>query len=402
MTLDHKSPVTGVTPEVSIVVPARNEEASLERCLRSLVEQQGTSFELLVIDDGSTDRTPEIIERFAGIGECPYLASNRFLVGVVTLQASAPPDGWTGKANAVWQAAGKAEGKWLLFTDADTVHEPGSLARAVAEAEQNGAVLLSYSPKQEAETLGERALLPLVFSELATRFRPREVRDPDSPVAAANGQYILIRRDVYFALGGHKAVAGELLEDVALAARVKKAGGKIHFRYGGEQVRTRMYRSWRQLAEGWTKNLVLLFPDARVLAWRRLSEFTVILLGLLVALTAFTGGQIVVALAAALVSIALLISFGFRLRRSHSGVINEALALFGLPAYAWLLLRSASAHERGEVAWKGRVYTASESRGKMGASHSVEPPSADATGHAATVVVISPTQERNGLPDPKV
>src|SRR5579863_220078 len=104
------------------------------------------------------------------------------------------------------------------------------------------------------------AVLPVVFAELARQYPPSKVSDPKSPEAAANGQYILIRREVYDAVGGHAAIAGEILEDVALARRVKAAGRRIRFRYAADAVRTRMYRNFRQLREGWTKNLALLFP----------------------------------------------------------------------------------------------------------------------------------------------
>lgn len=262
--------------------------------------------------------------------------------------------------------------------------------------------MLSYSPRQEIGSFGERALMPLVFAELATRFKPKLVRDPASPVAAANGQYLLIRSDVYFAIAGHKAVAGELLEDVALAKRVKQAGGKIQFRYGGDQVRTRMYRSWQQMVEGWTKNLVLLFPDARILAWRRVSEFAAIVLSLLVGLTAMAAGKAILAGFCLVVFAVAITNFSVRVARSHAGLLDDVVALAGLPIFVWLLLRSASAHERGEIAWKGRVYSASESMGKVAASHLVDqPPTADTEG-AVPVVAISPTQERNGLSDPKV
>lgn len=402
MTQNHTSPVTGVTIAVSIIVPARNEEASLERCLRSLVEQQGIRFELLVVDDGSTDSTPTIIANFAGIDECPFMHQNPYLAEVKELQAGAVEPGWTGKSNAVWAAAQKAQGEWLLFTDADTVHEPGSLARAVAEAKEHGAVLLSYSPKQELETVGERALMPLIFGELASRFRPREVCDPSSAVAAANGQYLLIRRDVYFATAGHKAVAGELLEDVALAKRVKKAGGKIRFRFGGDQVRTRMYRSWPQLVEGWTKNLVLLFPEARTLAWQRISEFVSIVLMLLVSLAATAGANTILAGLSLVAFAALITGFAVRVRRSHSGLINNAISFFGLPLFARLLLRSAKMHEIGTIAWKGRVYSPSESVGTVMASHVVDYTYIGVTADILSVSPDSSHQENHGLPDPKV
>lgn len=395
---DRESSVTDVTNLVSIIVPARNEEAALERCLRSLVEQQGTSFEVIVVDDHSTDRTPEIITKFAGVRECPFLGVNPSLVGVTALEAAEVPKGWTGKSNALWQAAQGAQGDWLLFTDADTVHERGSLARALAEAKEDGAVMLSYSPRQELRGLGERMAMPLVFGELATRFRPKEVSNPEKPAAAANGQYILIRRDVYFSICGHKAVSGELLEDVALAKRVKQAGGNIKFRYGGDQVRARMYRSWAQLVEGWTKNLALLFPDARRLAMRRMTEFAALGFLTLAAMVADIGGDHVTTSIALVLFAAVLTSVLARVRRSHARGVDQALAVFGLPLFARLLMRSAYMHEHGEIEWKGRVY--SESAGTVGASHLVDQPS---TGRAKGVTADGVSaQEKNGLSHPKV
>jgi glycosyltransferase involved in cell wall biosynthesis len=245
-------------PVVSIIVPARNEEACLAACLQSLMEQDGVGPEILVVDDDSRDRTAAIAKSFPGVR---------------VLTARPLPPEWYGKSNACQTGADAARGRWLLFTDADTEHKPGSLARAVAEAQRHGAALLSYSPEQAVHGLAQRALMPLIFAELACTYRPQEVSDPSSPHAAANGQYLLITRDAYDAIGGHAAVAMDLLEDVALALLVKRSGRKLFFRFGGDAVRTRMYRSYTQMREGWTKNLVLLFPSARRLAWRRSLEF---------------------------------------------------------------------------------------------------------------------------------
>ena len=165
----------------------------------------------------------------------------------------------------------QARGEWLLFTDADTVHLPGSLAASLKEAQENGAELLSYSPEQIAVTFWEMATLPVVFAELARQYSPSKVSDPDSPIAAANGQYILISREAYEAVGGHAAVAADILEDVALARAVKTSGRKIRFRYAADRVRTRMYRNYRQLRDGWTKNLALLFPNP---GWLAVKVFT--------------------------------------------------------------------------------------------------------------------------------
>lgn len=290
------------------------------------------------------------------------MAMNSSLVAVRAFEARNPiPPGWTGKSNAVWTAAEKARGEWLLFTDADTFHEKGSLARAIQEADEYGAVMLSYSPRQELGSLAERMLMPVVFAELATRYRPKEVSDPTSPVAAANGQYLLIRRDVYESIGGHGAVAGDLLEDVAIAQRVKEDGGKIRFRVGLEQVSTRMYRNVSQLIEGWTKNLVLLFPDARSLAYRRTFEFALMWGLLLLAEEMTLLRHFALAGWSVLLAVFGWINFFVRMRKSHSGFFNEVLAVFGLPMFSWLLLRSAAAHQQHSVWWKGREYSGFES-----------------------------------------
>ena len=192
----------------------------------------------------------------------------------------------------------------MLFTDADTVHEPGSLARAMDEAKQRGVVLLSYSPEQEVHTFIERSVMPVIFAELANRYKPSEVSDPNSEAAAANGQYILISREAYDAVGGHASVSGSLLEDVELARAVKRSGRKIFFRLAADQVRARMYRTTSQLIEGWSKNLVLLFPHPIRLACLRTAEFaTIWASGLLAVLFLWRDQFAPAALAAALCAI---------------------------------------------------------------------------------------------------
>jgi glycosyltransferase involved in cell wall biosynthesis len=285
-------------PFVSIIVPARNEEASLERCLNSILDQSGLPFELIIVDDASTDRTPQIAQAFVRNES----SNHPGLLRVIAISARTPlPAGWSGKVNALWSGLQHAAGNWILFTDADTVHKRGSLARAIAEAEQHSAYLLSYSPQQEVHTLHERALMPVVFSELATTFRPREVSDPASAAAAANGQYLLIAREALTAIGGLDRVAHSLLEDVALATAVKSSGRRIRFRFAADAVSTRMYRTWDALREGWTKNLVLLFPNARDLAIKRALEFAVMFLAPMIAAVAwFLGAHIIAAVAAAI------------------------------------------------------------------------------------------------------
>ncbi len=170
------SSVNAQAPRVTVIIPARNEEASLGACLESLI-QQCYYLEIIVVNDHSTDRTREIAAS---------------IPGVQVVDADPLPDGWTGKNNAVATGVRHARTNWFLFTDADTIHLPGSLERAMDEARDNNADMLSYSPEQIAVTFWEMAVLPVVFAELARQFPPSKVSDPSSPIAAANGQYILI------------------------------------------------------------------------------------------------------------------------------------------------------------------------------------------------------------------
>jgi len=340
-------PATDTTiaqPAVSVIVPARNEEASLGACLESLASQRGVAFEIIVVDDHSTDRTREIAESFGD-------------QRVRLIEAGPLPAGWTGKNNAVTAGAKAATGQWLLFTDADTIHLPGSLARGVDEAQRHRAAMLSYSPEQVVKTFWEKAIMPVIFAELAATFRPSRVSDPNSPAAAANGQYILITREAYDAIGGHAAIASSLLEDVALARAVKRSGRKIFFRYGAGAVRTRMYRSFAQLREGWTKNLALLFPSVARLAALRAIEFVLIISSFAIAIASAFRSHWRSAEIAALVCAIVYALFLTRIRRAHFSWDSDIVAVLGLPLFSYLLLRSARAHANGSVPWKGRTYS---------------------------------------------
>src|SRR5256885_12584661 len=233
-------------PTISVIVPARDEEASLGACLESLVAQTGVSFEIIVVDDGSTDRTREIAQSFSG---------------VCVVDAGPLPRGWTGKNNAMATGAKHARGEWLLFTDADTLHSLTSLARGLTEAELRQAQLLSYSPEQEVHGFWQQAVMPVIFAELATTYRPSEVSDPNSPAAAANGQYLLIARETYDFIGGHAAVGGSLLADVALARALESSSRRIFFRYGGDVGRPGVERQFYQPFEGRAQKTAALVPS---------------------------------------------------------------------------------------------------------------------------------------------
>jgi glycosyltransferase involved in cell wall biosynthesis len=340
---------------LSVMVPARNEAASLGACLESLLAQSepgfalGADWELIVVDDDSSDGTQEIA-RAAAAGRD----------GVIVVQA--PPldltdrGGFTGKTNACWFAAQRAHGAWLLFTDTDTVHEPGDLSRSVHEAEKYGAALLSYSPRQIVTGSWQRAVMPLVFSELASTYPPKKVSDRGSDLAAANGQFLLVEREAYFAVGGHRVVGQEILEDVALARAIKRAGFGIRFRNAPEALAARMYRTLPEMIEGWTKNLALLFPRPLLLATMQIVQFTLffglpalaIWMPLLVSLQRW-----------AIVLVWLRATWGFynRVARSHFPAADIAISILGVPLFCWLLVRSYLQHRVNKsVGWKGRSY----------------------------------------------
>jgi glycosyltransferase involved in cell wall biosynthesis len=340
---------------LSVVIPARNEEQSLPACLTSLVGQSepgfalGRQWEIIVVNDASTDRTRKIGDEFAASSQ-----------GITVLDA--PPldlsarGGFTGKNNACWAAAQVANGTWLLFTDADTIHESLSLSRALREAEKHKAVLLSYSPRQIVSGFWQRTVMPLVFSELASVYPPNQVNDPDRRLAAANGQFLLVESDAYFSVGGHRAVGMSVLEDVALARNIKRGRRVIRFRYAPEALSTRMYRSTADMIEGWTKNLALLFPRPIYLAaWRVLD--LLLFVGLLVLALGMPWLVSWQRTAILLLWARTLWRFYARVARSNFPVVDVASSILGIPLFVYLLLRSVMQHHvKKSVSWKGRSY----------------------------------------------
>jgi glycosyltransferase involved in cell wall biosynthesis len=332
---------------VSAIIPARNEEASIARAVESVAAEAEVG-EVIVVNDQSTDRTGEILtELAAGI---PKLR---------VLETGALPTGWTGKNYALSMGAATARGNWLLFTDADTFHLPGSTAHALADAREHDAALVSYSPEQEMETFWERALIPYVYCRLAAKYSYARVNDPDLPEAAANGQFLLVRRNVYESVGGHAVVAPQILEDVALAQTVKNAGHAIFFSNPMGVVRARMYRGFEAMWEGWTKNLYWLFPKAF-----DNGEMRVAGIGSLIGLVALalTKSVLVAVVSASLGAlIGWHVWYALALRRNRLPIKYIQYGLVGncLFIAAWIV--SAWKNTRGEVKWKGRTYPARSS-----------------------------------------
>jgi len=346
--------------ELTVIVPARNEQECLGACLESLVSQSeeifklGEDWELVVVDDHSSDRTAEIARGFAG---------------VTVMAAGTPEQGhlgreWTGKANAVWTAARRARGRWLLFTDADTIHEAGGLRHALHEAERNKVGMLSYSPRQIVTGLAQRSLMPLVFCELALAYPPAKVSNPGDRIAAANGQFILVEREVYRKLGGHLSVANQVLEDVELAVLAKRRKVGLRFRYADDVVSARMYRSTAAMVEGWSKNLKLLFDNALMLAIFRAIDF-LLLFGLPVLAWELWGARLgahglqwlCAGWVLALLWLRTLFRFYARVAKSNFPFLDCAISPLGLPLFVALLYRSWFQHRvLKRVIWKGREY----------------------------------------------
>jgi chlorobactene glucosyltransferase len=233
-------------PRVSVIVPARNEARNIERCVRSLLTTAYANVEVIVVDDHSSDGTGDLARRVIG-------SDTRARVTV----PPPLPDGWFGKQWACAHGASLATGELLLFTDADTWHAPDLLPRSVTALRERGADLLTVSGLQEAHTFWERVVQPALFAGFSAIYGGTETmsRSRNPRLKIANGQYMLMRRDVYDALGGHDAVRAFSAEDLMFAQSWTAAGRAVHMVMAIEQMSTRMYASFDELVAGWSKNL---------------------------------------------------------------------------------------------------------------------------------------------------
>ncbi len=239
-------------PTVSIIVPARNEEDNINRCIRSLLEQDYSQFEVIAVDDGSTDNTAHLLDELAQT----HPQGSR--LWILRLRDELPV-GWAGKPHALHRGVQEAQGEWLLFTDADTWHAPNALRSAITQATQEGTDLFTVGAQQELPTFWERVLMPMAYLGISMQYPPRLVNDPKSKVAVANGQYLMLRKLVYEITGGYARpdLRGTLLDDRDLAHVVKSNGFKLHFVDGQDLVHVRMYQNLRDIWRGWRKNAYL-------------------------------------------------------------------------------------------------------------------------------------------------
>ncbi len=237
-------------PPISVIIPARNEGRNIRQCVQALLAQTYPNYEVIVVDDRSTDDTLPILTAQAEEN------SRLHIVHGVEL----PPD-WAGKPHALVQGVAASHGEWLCFVDADTFATPDLLWSTFASAVQHQADMFSILTEQELGSFWEKTILPLVFLGLSFGFPAEKVNDPKKPDAISNGQFILIKRSVYEAIGGHAAVKDRVDEDKAIAVIVKRSGYRLVVADGRRLASTRMYTSLPEMWEGWTKNIFLGLRD---------------------------------------------------------------------------------------------------------------------------------------------
>jgi chlorobactene glucosyltransferase len=337
-------------PLLSVIIPARNEALNIERCVRSILATTYEPLEVIVVDDRSTDGTGGIAEWLAAAPE----AKGRVRV----VHGAEPPTGWFGKQWAIMQGYGVAAGELLLFTDADTKHEPELIPRAVAVLRTEHVDLVSVLPRQEMESFWERLVQPHVFFALQSRVgNLRHVnRTRVAWNAIANGQFILTNRPAYEAVGTHEAVKDSVAEDMMLAQRYVRAGRDIFLVYAEEFMSTRMYRSLREIVDGWSKNLALgapmMAPPIPLVRW--LLPYLMWLpvlawIGPPLAWLIWRQDWLVLA------TLASLATWVQVYRREHAPLQYALLYPIGASMVAYIMLRSAWRGER-RVEWRGRVY----------------------------------------------
>jgi chlorobactene glucosyltransferase len=240
--VDARSDSAGL---VSVVIPARNESSTIATVVGSILATSYQPIELLVVDDRSTDDTAAIVERFSD-------SRLRLITGKKV------PAGWYGKPWACFQGYRAAKGEILLFTDADTWHSPELLGLAVGTLLKEQAGLVTVAPLQRCITFWERVVMPQIWLLLALRYHPATVnRAHKERDVIANGQFILVTREAYEAVGTHATVRHEVAEDLALAQAFLRDGRKLHFAFAERLMETRMYQGLSHLIEGWSKNIYL-------------------------------------------------------------------------------------------------------------------------------------------------
>jgi len=259
----------GPQPRVSIIVPALNEEQAIEPALQSLLNLDYKDYEIIAVNDRSTDRTGEIMDRLAATSE-----GKLYVIHIQQL-----PAGWLGKPHAMWRAAQHATGEWLVFTDADVIYRPDALRRAVTYAETTRPTdHLALVPDMEMRSPGERMMLALFFIYFVLEFRPWKVADASSNDYVGGGVFNMIRRSVYDRIGTFEALRMEVIEDLKLGKLVKQYGFTQRCALAPDLLRIR----WVVGAFGFVRNVTKnFFALSEFRPWHALWTMTKMLLFML-------------------------------------------------------------------------------------------------------------------------
>ncbi len=344
-------------PRISIIIPARNEQDNIKRCVEAALAQDYPNFEVLVLDDRSTDATPAILTQLSA-----------HETRLVILFGEELPEGWAGKPHALHQAARSATGEWLCFVDADTFIDTNALSAVMHATNKTGADMYSMMALQIMETFWEKVIQPMIYTIVATGFSSKQVNNPRIRKAFANGQFIFIRRSVYDAVGGHEPIKNQIVEDKALAEQVKWSGYKIVLAKGYSLVQTRMYTSFATIWEGWTKNIYLSLKDnASSLFLGAFGAFISIMLAgimpfwpFLGLIWYFNGGGLPALLILGEALLVWGIIFYLRAEVAHDVRIPRWYAFttpLGVAIFAAMMFTSAWKSLSGKgITWKGRTY----------------------------------------------
>jgi len=329
---------------VSLLVPVRNEEERVEKCLRSLSYQDYPNLEIIVLDDHSTDKTAEIVGKLILQGLKIQLVPGDVL-----------PAGWTGKNFACYQLVRKARGDWLLFTDADTIHSPHTISSVLAVAENEKADLVSLLPRIDCGSEAEKIFMPLVHFAFTVFLPLGLIRQ--SRLSMALGPFMLFNKKFYESIGGHEAIRSEVVDDLSLAKSVRVHGGKISFLDGSDFVRVRFYRNWREIWEGFTKNSFGAFKYS-IPAFVGILVFAYFLFlqpYLIFFKNLFQGSfyQLACLQICLVTFIRLVLAQRFK-TSFHSAVLHPVAVIMGL-----FILTNSFWHwlHKGSVSWKDRTYT---------------------------------------------
>ncbi len=336
--------------KVSVVIPARNEEYDIATALRSILNQEGVDLEVIVVNDHSTDRTAEIVDRIAR-------ADRR----VTVLHDPPLLQGWLGKCNAMQQGAQRASGEYLLFTDADIVHARGCFSAVLNEMQQNTYDFFSLFPRCINRSLWENINIPIYFFGVAKLLATPGLEDPDSPDAVASGALMLIKARVFQEIGGFGEVKGEMFDDVGLARLLKARQYRVGYRLAPECVQVQLFKNNRDAFWGNTKN-ILTAVEGRV--------WLAVPLMLLAFIQYWT--PVLAMVIGVLVPSPLLLMVGFcTYAIQYMGFFTvqrilrfDALKLLFFPLVAIVgagcISRALYYHVRGEIRWRGRTIRVQE------------------------------------------